>query len=913
MWIAIIKPQYSELKPEEVKRRAKILAGQLRALSSKENKKYIFGLEYHKRGDEIFIYLIANNENALNLLINAFQFTYPDAMIEFMGQGHLEIDESLEHVYSLKLKDWRKPIPFVYDTTFGRPDFGRALTDLMGALPSDIVVQILFKPAGTWERSVEGYYLNILRRKRGIILSNPNREDYIYRDLAEAVMKKAGEGGFEVTIRIAASQEDDAKSIVNFFAGVRWEWGGLVKVKSSFDKLVKRSLTETTRLSAGELANFIVLPYGVSPFIRSSFIPPVKPPIAVIKKFFGPSEIPGESSPIIYVNGLEVHLKVKDLLRHMLITGTSGAGKTTYMSWLITSMLEHVGGVFIILSPKKGEARNILGYIKTVMGEEWTKKHVIVIDFKHSFLKYNLFRVPPEFFIDEAERDRVMSNALAELKNFFFESRGQKMEETAPNVAILLQAASRYLFTSKIDLSNPDRDQITILDLLKVLSQFKEGEVPLDADPLVKTMMRDISGKIPTSTIMAMYNRLFKFLLETPLRAMTAYRGPDVLDIPEMLKRSKPMVLLLDLGEFTEIEMKRNLMIAMILIVTKAIIMRPEPNPPVWLFVDEFREVADIGMFKWILAEARSLGMGLFLGLQFPEQITKHSLFLEVIGNTNTMVFFKTKMKPNIDSLRMSDRDYNEIVPRIPLYHALFLLGTGEEVITPFIVKTPPPPDFYEISEKEYEEFVKECAKIWHLEKPRLPDLVEEIESQSVDEVILEIMRDGKKRSIEQIHEILKKRGIAVSEMELVDTLERMGDLIERIEKGKKILYKIKKVEAPSAGPTLKGGGEKHRVLAQKVHRYFMEDGYRVTYPKQIANERQPDLIAKRGEEELAIEIEATLKHPKQVVKNFRKNKKLGYRVVFVVPDNLEAKLRNIMRAAGVSDDEYDVLTESML
>lgn len=57
----------------------------------------------------------------------------------------------------------------------------------------------------------------------------------------------------------------------------------------------------------------------------------------------------------------EVRLSVKDLSKHMFVTGTTGSGKSNTL-YLLVSALEESGNKFLIIEPAKGEYKDVFGH-----------------------------------------------------------------------------------------------------------------------------------------------------------------------------------------------------------------------------------------------------------------------------------------------------------------------------------------------------------------------------------------------------------------------------------------------------------------------------------------------------------------------------------------------------------------------
>jgi hypothetical protein len=118
-----------------------------------------------------------------------------------------------------------------------------------------------------------------------------------------------------------------------------------------------------------------------------------------------------------------------------------------------------------------------------------------------------------------------------------------------------------------------------------------------------------------------------------------------------------------------------------------------------------------------------------------------------------------------------------------------------------------------------------------------------------------------------------------------------------------------------SPGKSQKAGGELHRAIMMKLVEKLRQEGYYVILPKQTGKEEQPDLIAYPREDNnwgnpMAIEIETRGQHPDQIIKNYEKNVRRGYRVVFIAL-NKEAASR-VKNALGKQEVEIYEFSEIM-
>jgi hypothetical protein len=80
---------------------------------------------------------------------------------------------------------------------------------------------------------------------------------------------------------------------------------------------------------------------------------------------------------------------------------------------------------------------------------------------------------------------------------------------------------------------------------------------------------------------------------------------------------------------------------------------------------------------------------------------------------------------------------------------------------------------------------------------------------------------------------------------------------------------------------------------------------YHAIIPKQGGRAEQPDMLAYSKVSgdlggEIAVEVETSANHPEQIVKNYKKNARLGRFVVFVVPDeDVENKVKECLKDVG--------------
>ena len=85
--------------------------------------------------------------------------------------------------------------------------------------------------------------------------------------------------------------------------------------------------------------------------------------------------------------------------------------------------------------------------------------------------------------------------------------------------------------------------------------------------------------------------------------------------------------------------------------------------------------------------------------------------------------------------------------------------------------------------------------------------------------------------------------------------------------------------------------------------------------PEQGGRIEQPDMLAYSkisGDlgREIAVEVEASANHLEQIVRNYKKNARLGRFVVFVVPDGeVENKVKECLKGVGKKFRVYKIIS----
>jgi DNA-binding MarR family transcriptional regulator len=166
---------------------------------------------------------------------------------------------------------------------------------------------------------------------------------------------------------------------------------------------------------------------------------------------------------------------------------------------------------------------------------------------------------------------------------------------------------------------------------------------------------------------------------------------------------------------------------------------------------------------------------------------------------------------------------------------------------------------------------------------------------------------------------ISKRMSIPGSKLsEQLDIAQSQG-LIERIVKkeGKgrpKVLTKLTEKGLKiigvgiTSGSSSKAGGELHRALLFRAKDWLESQDYYVKIPEQGGRIEQADMLAysKASDglgREIAVEVETSVNHPEQIVKNYEKNASQGRFVIFIVPDEeIQEGIGRILSKANIKN-----------
>jgi biotin operon repressor len=315
------------------------------------------------------------------------------------------------------------------------------------------------------------------------------------------------------------------------------------------------------------------------------------------------------------------------------------------------------------------------------------------------------------------------------------------------------------------------------------------------------------------------------------------------------------------------------------------------------------------------MSEGRKYRISAIVSHQSLAQIPAKALSI-ILGNTATKISFRVSGE-NASTLAKTiypqrAEDVAKILTNLPDGNAIVSMkaGFGEQPIPAFQIATFPPREkrFYNVDaliEKMKQKYMAPIVEAPVMEErmitPEVYDLLwiirslEEQGKEAIMSLALEEFRKEEKyknmlgSQLSAIADIAQSLGLITREVVPRKGLPgRPAVVMKLTRKGLKKLG-----TGITMGPSLKGGGDLHRMMIMKLAEHLRKQGYHVEIEEQAGRRRQPNLVVyekvvEDGKErlrEMAVEVEVSAKHPEQIIKNLEKNLEMGREVVFVVPD----------------------------
>jgi ribosomal protein L37E len=346
--------------------------------------------------------------------------------------------------------------------------------------------------------------------------------------------------------------------------------------------------------------------------------------------------------------------------RHLWVSGTTGAGKTTVLH---NKAVQHAFGNhgFCNIDPKAdGDTVDLLRKIPRVRLDD-----VIFIEPGSSefdrTIGINILDVPA--IENSDEREKEIENRLENLTAIF-----DNDDYWGPTMASITESMGRAMLRHNAEVSlDPDRDpseKYSVIDMYFILLQEErriEFAESVD-DPYLKDFLRQIAD-MKDEEVRPLLKRIKRWVENPIVRRIIAQRESTI-DWDEIVDEGKIVLVRIpvdskDVHQMITLTVLRNIWSAK----KRQVRDEDRPTTPYFIQVDEFEKVANDNLnMDGMLARARSFWLSVALGTQYPQQIkSDHEDILRAMeNNCNTLLAMKTPGSQDASLLMERFPDYNK-------------------------------------------------------------------------------------------------------------------------------------------------------------------------------------------------------------------------------------------------------------
>lgn len=408
-----------------------------------------------------------------------------------------------------------------------------------------------------------------------------------------------------------------------------------------------------------------------------------------------PQIILGETA----THGNELSLYEEDLLRHLLLLGKTGVGKSTMLLNIATQWIQQGGGM-LLLDPHGDLHEEVL---KRVPRKR--RSQVLLIEPAERCVSWNpLGQVPAE------KRPRIAQEVVGAIKAVYSDSWGPRLEYILYNaVRLVLDAGNESL-----------------LGVQRVLTDvsYRRWLLKYCQDPVIRSFwfneFNRWDPRFQREAIASIQNKVGQCLSDPLLRATIGQRSSSF-SPRDLMDEGK--IVLVNLSKGALGEMSSHLLGAILVSgFTSAAMSRqdvPEDQRRTFvIMIDEFQNFTS-DTFASLLSEARKYGLSLICSNQFLSQLKERTL-ASILGNTGSHILFRM----GAADAEVFHREYGHSweVSRftgLASYTAVVRLLQDGEQNSPRVMMTLPPPnldsdytaDIRRMSEERYSQRTGEILK----------------------------------------------------------------------------------------------------------------------------------------------------------------------------------------------------------
>ncbi len=414
-------------------------------------------------------------------------------------------------------------------------------------------------------------------------------------------------------------------------------------------------------LSSAEVACLIGVPYGENDFPGIVPIHPriLRTPTSMSKsvRSFAVTNDPARHIPI--------GISSQDSLRHVLLLGPTGVGKSTAMLNMILNDISEGLGV-IVIDPKGDLNSDILARMDLKRAND-----VVYIDPTAD----RVVGINP--LAGEGDSDLIADGVLTVLRETFASSWGQRMEDVLSNSLITLMRTT-------------ERATVSMLPILLSDAKFREPIVAkmIEEDPLgVGSFWRQYET-MPLSKqqelVAPIMNKLRTILTRKPLLRTIGQPRPSF-HLKELFTDNKIVLVSLNKADIgaTSAQFLGSIILSQVWALTRAQgSIQEEKRPIVKVYVDEMQDYLALPIdIADALSQARGYHVGFTLAHQYRDQVKDKELLSGIDANIAHKVIFGLNGSDAHTMAAMSDVLEPSDFRKLPRHHVYIQTSHKEKSI----------------------------------------------------------------------------------------------------------------------------------------------------------------------------------------------------------------------------------------
>lgn len=655
----------------------------LNSLKSSSVRRYwrgspFFSFEYASLAGEILTFVVAPRAIAPIIEKHITSF-YPDAVIDEVEDYNIFTKNSVTATTALIANK-----PFVYPfKTYShlKSDPYNAITNAFSKLKKEegAAVQIVMRPVKSgWQKALQKEAQKIINPKKGgssFVWWNPlswimtmvdvftsddkelkesassERVSQMVEELSKSIDEKAGSPGFETTIRVVSSAENDARATLNLetvvsgfsqFNDVRGnsfrksKYHNNARMVHDFIRrtprwtLMQQLMWKKILLGTAELASFFHFPnikYNKIQNIKwQSFkIAPAPKNVPDEGLFLGYNTFRGEKK--------KVFMKNDDRFRHFYVIGQTGTGKSSIIQIMARQDFHKKNGICVV-DPHGSLVEDLFPYIPRERADD-----IIYFNPADTERPMGLNMLEGK---TEEEKDLIALDAMGMMVKMFGEEIfGPRIQDYFRNGCLTLMA--------------DEEEGGAITDLVRLFTddEWAKYKVSKLKNPIVRSFwdkqMAQTGQREKQEMIPYFAAKFGQFTTNALIRNIVG-QVKSSFDFGDVMNNGKILLMNLSKGLIGDINSKLLGMIIVNKIQVAAMRRQREDaskRKDFFLYIDEFQNYVTDSI-ESILSEARKYRLGLVIAHQYLDQLEKESklsgnvnLKSAVFGNVGTMMFYK--------------------------------------------------------------------------------------------------------------------------------------------------------------------------------------------------------------------------------------------------------------------------------